>query len=81
MKGGEVMTRAAMMCQENCNPMPTLSLRGWKREVEDRQDDLDDLALSDLHVDPSPYIPACNDHNISITNLPGRSLTWKGFHH
>ena len=63
--------------------MPTLSLRDWKREVEDSQDDPDDLPLSDLHVDPSPCTGtgAYNAHNISITILPGRSLTCKGFHH
>ena len=61
--------------------MPTLSLRDWNREVQDRQDDPDHLSLSDLHVDPSPCTGAYNDHNISITILPGRSLTCKGFHH
>lgn len=38
--------------------MPTLSLRDGKREIEDRQDNLDHLPLSDLHVDPSPCIGA-----------------------
>ena len=63
------------------NEKLTLSLRDWEREVGDRQDELDHLPLTDLHVDPSPCIGAQNDHNISITNLPGRSLTSIGFHH
>ena len=43
--------------------MPTLSIRQWKREVRDRQDDLDHLPLSDLHADPSP----CNPSSTIIT--------------
>ena len=40
------------------NEKLTLSLRDWEREVGDRQDELDHLPLTDLHVDPSPCIRA-----------------------